>query len=360
MRYELAAIVALADRLLASNTPATLATLFSARGSTYRTLGSMMVGLPGRSAGAVSGGCLEDYVARAAERATRQTPAAMLHFSTHPEADTDAPVPGCGGAIGVLAERLTPDHLVVLEQLTAAYERDDCSVLACRVERNGECLTVTREWIAGHQLHLAATSDIVRVSRTAFHTRESLHASLGDGAELLAHYVAPLTRLIVFGAGDDARPLCDIGRSLGWHVSVVDRRRRLAIDARFPGVDTVIAADWDEAIEMLRFTPRTAVVLMTHDLEDDARVLSLLAQQPLAYLGVLGPAARRQWLVADHAERHVLTARHTAGTLRGPVGLDLGDRSPAGIAVSIVAEVLAALNARPALPLHRDECLVRV
>src|SRR5712671_2965042 len=117
MKHELAAMIALAERLVASDTPGTLSTLFSARGSTYRTLGAMMVSLPGMHAGGVSGGCLEEYVARAGEHATRNTPAVMLRFSTHPDAGDDAPVLGCGGSIDLLVERLTPDHVTWLEQV---------------------------------------------------------------------------------------------------------------------------------------------------------------------------------------------------------------------------------------------------
>ncbi len=74
MTDELTAMIALAKRLLASGTGGTLSTLFSTRGSTYRPLGSMMVSLPGMHAGGVSGGCLEEYVARVGERATRTAP----------------------------------------------------------------------------------------------------------------------------------------------------------------------------------------------------------------------------------------------------------------------------------------------
>src|SRR6185503_8417974 len=116
MTGELAAMIALAKRLLASGTAGTLSTLFSARGSTYRPVGLMMVSLPGMHAGGISGGCHEDYVARAGERATRSTPAAMLRFSTHPDADGDMPILGCGGSIEVLVERLTPLHVTCLEQ----------------------------------------------------------------------------------------------------------------------------------------------------------------------------------------------------------------------------------------------------
>jgi len=338
MKQELAAMIALAERLVVSDTPGTLATLFSARGSTYRTLGSMMVSLPGMHTGGVSGGCLEEYVARAGERATRNTPAAMLQFSTHRDAGDDAPVPGCGGSIELLVERLTSTHLALLRQLAAAYDRDHASQLTTVVERSGHSLRVTREW-----LRPAEGSE-----------RKSHHARPDADTDVLVHYIPPLTRLLIFGAGDDVRPLCDVGASLGWHVSIADRRARLARRARFPNADAVVAADWDDAIDALRFTPRTAAVLMTHSFEDDARVLSLISRRDVAYIGALGPAHRRQWLLEEMAAHGVRPSGEFASRVRGPIGLDLGDRSAAGIAVAVAAEILARLNARDARPLHKE------
>src|SRR3979411_1904612 len=147
MNDELTAMLALAKRLLASGPGGTLSTLFSAHGSTYRSLGSMMVSLPGMHAGGVSGGCLEEYGARVAGRGARTTPVVMLRFNTHPDSEDDAPVPGCGGSIEVLVERLMPDHVAFLEQFASALECDDGSTLACRVTRTGESLSVTREWL---------------------------------------------------------------------------------------------------------------------------------------------------------------------------------------------------------------------
>ncbi len=92
MNRELAAMITLANRLVASGVHGTLSTLFAARGSTYRTLGAMMVSLPGMHAGGISGGCLEEHVARAGARATQDAPAVMLRFSTHPDSDDDAPM----------------------------------------------------------------------------------------------------------------------------------------------------------------------------------------------------------------------------------------------------------------------------
>jgi xanthine/CO dehydrogenase XdhC/CoxF family maturation factor len=352
MKQELVAMIALAKRLLASGTPGTLTTLFSACGSTYRPLGSMMVSLPGAHAGSVSGGCLEEYVARAGERATRNLPAVMLHFSTHPDADDDIPILGCGGSIDLLVERLVPQHLTLLEQLATAHDRAACSLLACTLERSQESIAVTREWLPDDPDPLDGRPELARIRQAVVGDGKSRHATLGSKTELLVQYVQALTRLLIFGAGDDVRPLCDIGASLGWHVSVVDRRARLATPTRFPNADVVLAADWDEAVDALRFTPSTAVVLMTHSLADDARVLSLLPTSQVSYIGALGPAHRRQWLLKEVAAGGVRLTHDFAARVRGPIGLDLGDRSAAGIAVSVAAEILAALNARDARSLY--------
>jgi xanthine dehydrogenase accessory factor len=84
---------------------------------------------------------------------------------------------------------------------------------------------------------------------------------------------------------------------------------------------------------------------MTHSLPDDAILLPLLADKPMAYAGVLGPAHRRDALLALANETGPLNDDFLT-RLRGPIGLDLGDRSAGGIAVSVVAEILAQLNDR--------------
>ena len=91
---------------------------------------------------------------------------------------------------------------------------------------------------------------------------------------------------------------------------------------------------------------------MTHSLVDDAEILPLLAERPAAYIGVLGPARRRRWLL-ENVEEAAALPETFVNRLRGPIGLDLGDRSPGGIAVSIVSEILAELNGRTPAPLSR-------
>jgi xanthine/CO dehydrogenase XdhC/CoxF family maturation factor len=217
----------------------------------------------------------------------------------------------------------------------------------------GRSLSVSRKWFDAFDTETAATQELARICIKSLHDARSSQVSIDEDTNVLVQYVPSLTRLVIFGAGDDARPLCTLGAQLGWHVSVADRRARLATAERFPDADAVLAAEWDDAVDRVRFSSRTAVVLMTHSLEDDARVLSLLPSRHIAYLGALGPAHRREWLLAEAATLRGSVQTEIASRLKGPIGFDLGDRSPAGIAVAVTAEILADLNSRSGHPLHQ-------
>src|SRR5688572_24260163 len=130
MRSELPQLITLARKLLDNDEPGMLATLFSASGSSYRSLGSMMVGgPPGAVAGGVSGGCLEEYIVRNGRELTRDLNAVVLSFDTgSDDVDQAKPVLGCGGSIDVLIERLTRDHLAHLRRLAEAYDKDSSTL----------------------------------------------------------------------------------------------------------------------------------------------------------------------------------------------------------------------------------------
>jgi xanthine dehydrogenase accessory factor len=317
-----------------------------------------MVSLPGARAGGVTGGCLEEYVARIGERDTRETPTVLLHFGTDSNADEYAPALGCGASVDLLVERLTAEHLALLEQYESARRRDECSLLVCTVRQTCGAIAVTRTWSSESAEYARVSSDVQSCCQAVMRQRISRHARLDSNTEALVHYVPPVTRLLVFGAGDDAQPICDLGASLGWHVTVADRRARLATRDRFPNAASVIAAEWDEAVNAMIFSRRSAVVFMTHSVEDDLRLLSLISQQPdVAYVGALGPLHRREWLCQEVITLGVPRSRACVANLRGPIGLALGDRSAAGIAVAVIAEILAVLNGQTAQSLSSAKML---
>jgi xanthine dehydrogenase accessory factor len=334
LRHELHDMIDLAERLLAAGEPGVLATLFSSRGSTYRPVGSMMVAGPGSmTAGGISGGCLEEYIARQRRDLAKESPAFMLSFDTDPDGDDSKSSLGCGGSIEVLVERLTPEHVAFLRGYLAASESDVASVARCDaiLEMDGS----------------------LQVARSEFFTVTDIYKPvnrLAPGARRLIHRIEPMTRLVIFGAGADVKPLCALAMSLGWHTTVVDRRARRASRPEFPEIDQLIAAEWHEAITQIAFSTRTAFVMMTHSVADDIEILPLLVDKPIGYFGALGPEHRRQWVI-DGALLTASLPEEFLERFKGPIGLNLGERTPAGIALAIAAEITATLNERNARPL---------
>jgi xanthine/CO dehydrogenase XdhC/CoxF family maturation factor len=156
-------------------------------------------------------------------------------------------------------------------------------------------------------------------------------------------FVAPLSlppRILVLGAGPDAAPLVDFAARLDWKVTLVDHRPAYAVAAHFPSAEHVIQARPDalrEALDLERFS---AAVVMSHHLPSDLAYLRSLAETSIPYVGLLGPAVRREKLLADlGAAAHRLRPR-----LHAPVGLALGGRTPESIALAIVAELHAFVH----------------
>src|SRR5262249_35934930 len=148
-------------------------------------------------------------------------------------------------------------------------------------------------------------------------------------------------RLVIVGAVHVAQPLAGMAGLAGFAVTIVDPRRAFATGARFP--EQALVVGWpDAAIAELAPDARTAVVTLTHDpkLDDPALVAALAS--PAFYVGCLGSAkthaARRTRLGAQGIAAAALDRLH------GPVGVRIGARTPAEIAVSILAEIVAALR----------------
>src|SRR6185369_7226324 len=154
----------------------------------------------------------------------------------------------------------------------------------------------------------------------------------------LAHALPP--RLLLLGAGPDTLPVVDFASRLGWKVTLMDHRPAYAKPARFPTAEKVIHARPEELGRTIDTRGFNAAVVMSHHLASDLTYLTGLAKSEIPYVGLLGPAIRREKLLADMgADANALRPR-----LRAPVGLALGGRAPESIALAIVAEVHAFLH----------------
>ena len=162
----------------------------------------------------------------------------------------------------------------------------------------------------------------------------------GDGEGFLNVYNPPL-RMIIVGAVHIAQPLSKIAAIAGYDVIVVDPRRSFATETRFPGVRLV--GEWpDDGLKALDIDHRTAIVTLTHDPKlDDPGLIVALASDAF-YIGSLGSkrthAARLDRLRAEGLGDDALAR------IEAPIGLDIGAKSTAEIAVAIMGSITAALR----------------
>jgi len=167
---------------------------------------------------------------------------------------------------------------------------------------------------------------------------------LGGEASVFLQPFNPPLRLVLVGAVHIAQPLSRMAALADFEVVVVDPRSAFSTEARFPGVTRVLA--WpDRALLELGLDRRAAVVTLTHDpkLDDPALVVAL--RSPAFYVGCLGSGKTHASRLARLRELGFTEAE--LSRLLGPVGLRLGARSPAEIAVSILAQIVEHLR-RPA------------
>ena len=161
------------------------------------------------------------------------------------------------------------------------------------------------------------------------------------GRALFMNVWNPPLRMIVIGAVHIAQPLVRAARLAGFEVFVIDPRHSFAADARFP--DVSIATLWpDEALAALAPDARCAIVALTHDPKLDDPALAFALRSEVFYIGALGSRkthAKRVERLREHGFSSEEIAR-----IRGPIGLAIGARTPAEIAISIIAEVIQQLR----------------
>ena len=347
---------------------AVLATVVDVVGSGYRRPGArMLLTRDGGRAGGVSGGCLEADLMRRAFALTANGPRCVDYDTRgdeeHPTGRYDT---GCEGIVRVLVERVTretaaePSHpLAALRSLPDADEplaaatvyRIDGSVGANVGDHavSSDASKFDSSLPAG-PLARAVLRDLQAV-RSDRRPQSQVYELPTGRAHVLLEPLRPPRDLIVFGAGDDARPLVRLAAGLGWRVTVADKRPTWADARHFPDARRVICAAPDDALRRLRLREETAVVLMTHSLGDDAALLPEVLKSPAGYVGLLGPKSRAAKLMIELHRRGRLPDAAALARLHAPVGLDLGSAEPAGVALSVLSQIEASFNGRDGGPL---------
>jgi xanthine/CO dehydrogenase XdhC/CoxF family maturation factor len=333
--YDLGAILAQAAAWRAAGRGVALATVIRTWGSSPRQPGSKLaVDEAGAFVGSVSGGCIEAAVIHDALEVMTSGASRVLSFGVTDEAAWEVGL-ACGGKVEVLVEAVAPARghglpREMLDELIAARREPRPVVLATWLDGSAHMLLSSDPALAPAEL-----ADAVR---RAVATDQAEVA--GAGAVLVEPHLPPL-RLVIVGAVHVAQPLAEMAQLAGFAVTIVDPRRAFATPARFPG-RTLVTSWPDEALAQLRPDARTAVVTLTHDpkLDDPALVAALAS--PAFYVGCLGSQKTHAARKARLGERGL--GADALARLRGPVGLRIGARTPAEIAVSILAEIIATVR----------------
>jgi xanthine/CO dehydrogenase XdhC/CoxF family maturation factor len=323
---ELSELLDAAEALAARGQPMALATVITTRGSTYRRAGArLLIPSEGEPIGNISGGCLEGDVARIGREVIASGEPRTVEFDM--TADEDAVWGyglGCNGAIELF-----------VEPTAGALE----SVGALR-SGQGACLVIP---LSGPDLgvHRLETDGAAGAALRDGSPRVEEAA----GERVFYEPLVPPLRLLVCGAGHDAIPLVRQAVALGWRVVVVDVRRALLTQDRFPGAEFA-SPDPATAAEALTPDERTAAILMSHNYLRDIAYLRSFLDAPLAYLGVLGPRGRTEQMLAE------IGAPDAIDRLHAPAGLDIGADGAEEVAHAIVAEILAVTRGREGGPLR--------
>lgn len=304
-----------------------IATVVETWGSAPRPRGSQLaISSEAEMAGSVSGGCVEGAVVAEALDALADGAPRMLDYGV---SDDQAFAVGlaCGGRIRVMVEPVGvgqgPDLRLVADLVAARAAREPVVYAV----RPGDW---QRRLVAGPDDPLWPQAEA------------ALFADRSDfaGDWFLGTHNPPL-RMAVVGAVHIAQALVPMAEIAGYDVTVIDPREAFASEGRFPG--TKLARDWpDEALAEVGLDPRVAVVTLTHDPKLDDPAVEAALRAPVFYLGCLGSPR-------THAKRlERLRAKgfsdEEVARIHAPIGADIGAKSPAEIAVSILAEVTERLR----------------
>ncbi len=181
-------------------------------------------------------------------------------------------------------------------------------------------------------------AQVARNAQDLMRLERSENRTYGD-AEIFVQVFAPKPKLIIFGGVHTAIPLTQFAQALGFRVTIVDGRGRFATRERFPTADEIIVAWPDEAIAQMKIDSSTYVAILTHDPKFDIPALKALSATDPRYIGSMGSRETRQQHFAELRAAGV--SEEFLSRVHGPVGLDLGARTPEEMALAIIAEIVA-------------------
>lgn len=320
-----------------------LATVIQTWGSSPRRAGAKMAITPdGKITGSVSGGCVEGAVFEEGVDVLKSNRPKLLHFGVADETAWDVGL-ACGGSIDIFVQ---PLDLAFFQSLRSVVMDEQAAVNVTVIQGPNEVL--------GRQLLMHYDGNTVgrirddldpialRIASEILASGESRRVKLNEDVEVFAEAILPPPTVIAVGGVHITIALIALAKTLGYRTVVIDPRSAFGNETRFPHVDQLIQKWPQDAFQQIPITRSTAIAMLTHDPKLDDPALKIALPSQAFYVGALGSkttqAKRRQRLLDEGLTETQLDRLH------GPIGLDIGAETPEEIAMSIMAEIVAAWN----------------
>lgn len=321
----------------------------------------MLVGEGGEIEGSVTGGCVEGALA---EEAFKVLDGAPADIHTYGISDDEASGVGlmCGGTVRIFLEEPKRDDRDLLARVLAEEAAGRPAAIATLLDGPdaGARMALIEDEIHGSLGLDLLDRNVENALRGMLEHGESglRHfgedgATMGDELQVHIQAFAEPPRMIIFGAIDFSVATAALAGQLGFKVEIVDARRPFISSPRFASVAKT-AVEWpDKYMEGVELGPRDAVLVFTHDRKFDQPALIAALESGAGYVGALG-SRRTQ---AERVERllEVGIPQSEIDRIAAPCGLDIGARTPAETAVSILAEIIANRNSREGERLSETE-----
>ncbi len=298
----------------------------------------MLATADGRIAGSVSGGCVEAATALEIQAALQQGTPRLVTFGVSNERAWEVGL-ACGGTIKVFVEpTVRPEILKAAQgpggEVVATVVAGPALGESVRVLEDGAVHGSLSVKLPTEQLRDAALAGLRREASVS----ETLQTGSGD-VTLFLEVFHRRPRIVIFGAGQIAAEIVPLAKALGYHTIVADGREAFLDPERFAAADQLILAWPKETFERIGLDASCYVCLLSHDPKFDEPALQVALRSEARYVGAIGSkktqAGRRERL------RELGLEDFEVARLHGPIGLNLGGRQPAEIALAILAEITA-------------------
>jgi xanthine/CO dehydrogenase XdhC/CoxF family maturation factor len=357
---EIREIIKAYDQAVHAGRKAALAAVVHLDGSSYRRPGArMIVNDEGELTGAISGGCLEGDALRKALLVLSKQQSKLVTYDTSDEEDMTIGIQlGCAGVIQVLFEPIDPnkiDNPIQLLRKAIAIRQNAVLVTMFSLEKKheaqpGTCLLMEANGnVSGSIPYPEIEAVVMEDVHEAMQRKQSSFKQYIDHNTTITAFIEflqPPVSLVIIGAGNDAIPMMQMADIIGWDVRVVDGRNTHAKPERFASACQVLVSKPEKVLEQIPMDERTVFVMMTHNYNYDLAMLRALLPKQIPYIGMLGPKKKLERMLQEMRDEGIEITDEMMSKVYGPTGLEIGAETAEEIALSIISEIQAVLNAK--------------